>query len=343
MKRVIFSCVVLLLAVVVAQGQPNLVKNGSFEFPYAWQSYWAPCGTTLGGVTDSWWCYAQYPMAGMEWKVVYVGTGQNAKLEFWRDTPSSEYLNSVGPQDGHQYVEFDSDANVQISQPIATCPGANYALSYYWRSRPDTGLSSQSITVRWADQVLASHQALVSSWQLGTATPKGTFGLANLEFVAGGTSDTHGMLLDNVTLYGPDPSQANACTMVSVKPVGDSINVCSQGTVPVTIWGSANFDVRIVDPSLLTLGGATVNTVGKTARYQCSISDSGSPGGGLPDGYPDLTCHFETAANMFPAGATTATVSMTVCQDGFTNGCTGQSSRAITATDAIRIVKEGCQ
>lgn len=103
-----------------------------------------------------------------------------------------------------------------------------------------------------------------------------------------------------------------------------------------------------IDLNSILLGGAGVNTVGRTGRYQCSISDSGSPAIdsfdnlGLPDGYPDLTCHFATAADMFPVGATTAAVTMRVCSNGFAEGCSGKQSTFITATDSINIVKDGC-
>lgn len=339
MKRVILGCMVLLLAVVVAQAD-QLVKNGSFENPFPWQTTLA-CGATPGSNQDNWFCNAPSGFPGMFWTVLNVSNGQAGILEFWG--PNAPPPQNVPPEDGQQLVELDGNQNVQISQSIATCPGANYALSYYYRSRFLTGSSTFGMLVRWAGVNVASHQGVFSPWQNGALSLPGKFGLQDLVFVGAGDSDTIGMLLDNVTLTGPNPSVADTCTMVSVKPYGDSINVCSQGTVPVAIWGSATFDVSTVDPALLMLGGAQVNTPGKTARYQCNISDSGSPGGGPPDGYPDLTCHFVTEPNMFSVGATSATVSMTVCQDGFATGCAGKPSTPITATDAVRIVKEGCQ
>jgi hypothetical protein len=134
-----------------------------------------------------------------------------------------------------------------------------------------------------------------------------------------------------------------------MKPSDGSQIVCSNGTIPVTIWGSATFDVESIDPNSITHGGAKVNIPGKSGKFQCSIVDSGSPAPGAfdaigpPDGYPDLTCHFVTAPNMFQPGASMATVSMTLCSNGFDAGCTGKASTAITATDAIRIVRENCK
>jgi hypothetical protein len=347
MKRVIFGCIVLLLAVVVAQAD-QLVKNGSFEFPYAYQES-NICGATIGTNTYWWNCNATSAFPDIYWTIEWADTpGSVGILEFWRGTPP--WPQNVPPQEGQQLVELDSNSrpgtnntNVRIYESIATCPGAKYDLSYYYRSRFTSGGTTYGMSVLWAEAQVASHTGVFSPWQNGTASLLGKFGSAKLEFVGGGTGDGIGMLLDNVSLTGSDPAVANACTMVSVKPYGDSINVCSQGTVPVAIWGSATFDVGTVDPALVMLGGAQVNVPGKTAKYQCSISDSGSPGGGPPDGYPDLTCHFVTAPNMFQGDATSATVSMTVCQDGFATGCADKLSTSITATDAVRIVKDGCQ
>jgi hypothetical protein len=343
MKRIVFGCVVLLLAVVVAQAD-QLVKNGSFEFPYVWQNG-TYCGETPGSNQDYWFCnpkLADFP--NMFWTIKVAGSTTDGILELWG--PNAPSPQNVPPQEGSQLAELDSNQNVQISQSIATCPGANYALSYYYRSRYPIRIQDPEtfgMLVRWAGLDVASHQGEFSPWQNGASSIQGKFGLQDLVFVGTGDSDGQGMTLDNISLTGPDPAVANACAMVSVKPYGDSINVCSRGTVPVTIWGSATFDVSTVDPTLVMLGGAKVNIPGKTAKYQCNISDSGSPGGGLPDGYRDLTCHFTTAPDMFQTGATSATVSMTVCQDGFAATCAGKPSTAITATDAVRIVKEGCQ
>lgn len=353
MKSLTFACSLLLFASVMSRAD-NLVKNGSFEYPYAHQTN-TSCGESLGGTTANWWCIAPSTFPNMQWKVEWANAaGSIGNLEFW------SYTNTYGvlAPNGFQFVELDTDgregstnANVRISQSIATCPGASYALGYNYRSRPSVAQTSTAVTVRWAGQDVDIHSGAFTPWQTGAASVSGKFGSQNLEFVAGGTGDELGMLLDNVSLVGPDPATRNACTTVNIKPHSDpnSINICSSGTVPVTIWGSATFDVSTIDPAQLMLGGALVNTVGKTARYQCSVSDSGQPqadafdGIGLPDGYPDLTCHFETAANMFQESATSATVSMLVCQDGFTTGCAGKPSTTLTAMDAVRIVKDGCQ
>jgi hypothetical protein len=92
----------------------------------------------------------------------------------------------------------------------------------------------------------------------------------------------------------------------------NSINLGSNGTTPVAILGSATLDVNTIDVETLTFGTAGVKTVGKTARYMCSIADvSGDFSAGLagrPDGFPDLVCHFVTVNIVPEDGGTTAKI-----------------------------------
>lgn len=345
-KTLSAAITILCLAMVASAG--DLVKNGSFETP--------ACLVTPSN------CFANSGDQGLDWTVEWAETVSSTSpanslgiLEIWRGT----VVAGVYPDSGVQNVELDThyrpggfqNANVRIYQSIATCPGANYSLAYSWRPRPNLPTSSQGVTVKWGESTVATHNGANLPWQDQTTTVAGAFGLQKLMFIGGGTGDQNGTLLDGVSLNGPDPSDSNACTTVNIKPFSNpnSINVCSSGSVPVTIWGSATFHVNTIDPSLLLLGGAAVRIPGKSGRYQCSISDSGSPnsslfdGIGAPDGHPDLTCQFTTEPNMFAAEAVTATVDMTVCADGFALGCEGKASTPITAHDAVRIVKEGCE
>ncbi len=126
---------------------------------------------------------------------------------------------------------------------------------------------------------------------------------------------------------------ANACTVVSVlrvdidiKPDSDpnSINLTSNGGVPVAIFGSASFDVTDIDTSTLTMAGAGVRMVGKKNKELCSIEDRDN------DGFDDLVCHFDTMdLGALDGTSTEATV-------------TGQlnSGRDFEGTDFVRIVKE---
>ena len=89
---------------------------------------------------------------------------------------------------------------------------------------------------------------------------------------------------------------------INIKPDSDpnSINTCSGGATPVTIFGSPDLDVENINVDSLTLASASVKTVGKSDRMLCKIDDRGSVNSeafdslGDPDGIDDLTCHFMT-------------------------------------------------
>jgi hypothetical protein len=348
---------VLMLPAATPGSAQELIQNGGFEYPYP-AAFGGSCQDVVT-VPDGW-CLVPTGTFGLEWTVEWAETvgdslaGSPGILEIWRGT----VVAPATAESGLQNMEFDSggrpgtaNANITIYQAVATCPGANYSLAYSWRPRPGVAASSQTLMVKWADATLATHTGFNLPWNDQAAMVSGAFGLQKLEFIGGGTGDQLGMLLDSVSLVGPDPGAPNACTTINIKPGSDpnSINRFSRGSIPVTIWGSATFDVDTIDPDSLTLGGAGVNTPGASNRFQCSIDDIGSPDPGAydslgpPDGYPDLTCHFVTSVNMFAPEDTTATVTMTTCSDGFADGCNGKPSTVVTATDAIRIVKSACK
>lgn len=360
MKRcplAVITAVVLFVCFSMSGFAQNLIRNGGFEYPYP-TAFGGACNDVIT-VVDGW-CLTPSGTFGLGWTVEWaetVGTslaGSPGVLEIWRGT----VVAPATAREGMQNMEFDSggrqgttNANVKIHQAVSTCPDAKYTLSYSWRPRPGVAADSQNLTVMWAGSTLATHTGFNLPWTDQSADVSGAYGTQKLEFLGGGTGDQLGMLLDAVSMTGPDPSTPNACTTINVKPGSDpnSINLCSQGTIPVTIWGSAEFDVTSIDPESLTLGTSNINSPGKSGKYQCSIADSGSrvPASfdsfGPLDGFPDLTCHFTTSPGMFPAGATSATVSMTLCTNGFAEGCSGKPSTVTTATDAIRIVKSNCK
>lgn len=245
------------------------------------------------------------------------------------------------------------DANVRIYQDLATCPGATYAVSYSWRPRPSVS-SAQKLEVRWAGgSPIATHGPFTStpsttSWTQESSSQTASSVTTRVEFAETGTGDQLGMLLDTVSVQGPDSSRVNGCSSINIKPHSDpnSINLGSGGVVPVIIWGSADFDVSMIDPYQLSFMTAEVKTVGKSDRALCSIVERGSPndtqfdGMGTDDGYLDLTCHFLTQEiSTLGDGSTEATVTAVICPDGYNLGCS-PGSPTITFSDAVNIVKE---
>lgn len=80
--------------------------------------------------------------------------------------------------------------------------------------------------------------------------------------------------------------------VIDIKPDSDpnSINLCSNGAVPIAIFGSETFDVYEVDTETLRFAEATVKLVGKKDPHSlCSYEDVDD------DIYYDLVCHFLTA------------------------------------------------
>ena len=117
--------------------------------------------------------------------------------------------------------------------------------------------------------------------------------------------------------------------LVDVKPGSDpnSINLCSNGAVPIAILGSDTFDVYDIDTEALRFAEASVKVVGmKDPHSLCSYEDVND------DLFYDLVCHFLTADIAGIDGQTsTATVNGELL-----NGT------SIEGTDIVNIVKDTC-
>ena len=77
---------------------------------------------------------------------------------------------------------------------------------------------------------------------------------------------------------------------VDIKPGSypNSVNLGSNGVVPVAILSTLDFDATTVDPVTVTLAGADVAVRGKGNRYLASEEDVDG------DGLVDLMLHIET-------------------------------------------------
>ncbi len=142
---------------------------------------------------------------------------------------------------------------------------------------------------------------------------------------------------------------------INIKPGSDpnSINLCSKGVTPTTIWGSENFDVSKIDIKQITLASAPIKSVGKTAKKLCSIYDVGSFDENLfdhlnpnPDGFDDLTCHFVTTAldlDSFSAAAPLKIVGCDQVREDPSHLCesidAGYFEFTLDEADSVNIVK----
>lgn len=318
----------------------NLIVNGDFEFPVIGQD----CTDIRG------WCYVPGTLPSLGWQVEWANEpGSVGNLELQRGILE-------GPVTGLQYAELDShgrvgsdDNNIRLFQTLHTCPGAEYTLRYFWKPRPRVTAIQQQLSVWWGGAIIARHLDEDNPWTLESWSLNGAYGPQRLELVSEGLGDTLGMFIDDVSVVGPDARTANACVAIDVKPgsLENPINLASRGSIPVTIWGSESFDVTALAPEALRLAGAPVHKRGKSGTYQCALEDRGSPESGeagvmvgLPDGFMDLTCHFDTQALDLAAGATAISLSMTACEGGLEQGCAGKLSTELQATDRIRIVPD---
>ena len=189
----------------VPEEAPNLLVNGDFEFPEVtasqkWQIF--PNGTS-----------------GLGWTVDWVA-GANSYGGATRPNPALQELhegvNGWLAQHGNQYTELDSDwqgptsplngepALVRIYQDVVTTVGKKYQLNYYFSPRPGTSIAENELEVKVAGVTVNNHSAVGAgntAWTMYTEEFVATSTSTLIEFVGGGTNNSLGVFLDNVSLY----------------------------------------------------------------------------------------------------------------------------------------------
>jgi len=122
-----------------------------------------------------------------------------------------------------------------------------------------------------------------------------------------------------VTVEGPSVVDVE----IDIKPGSDpnSINLGSNGNVPVAIFSAVDFDATTIDPTTVKLADAAVRVVGKKGNLQASIEDVNG------DGLPDLVVHIDTQGLALGAGDVVAVL-------------TGETydGTLIEGSDTVRIV-----
>ena len=125
------------------------------------------------------------------------------------------------------------------------------------------------------------------------------------------------------------PGLSNFFVDIDIKPGSNpnSINLCSNGALPIAILGADSFNVNDVNSDTLRFAEASVKVVGKKAPHSlCTYEDVNS------DGITDLVCHFVTTDIAGIDGqSTTATL----------NGELNDGTE-FEGTDAVNIVKDTC-
>ncbi|RLB88247.1 MAG: hypothetical protein DRH26_13950, partial [Deltaproteobacteria bacterium] len=155
---------------------------------------------------------------------------------------------------------------------------------------------------------------------LGTELP----GQAIYPMVQGALKHTD---IDDIYGYFSGSARVSTVILVSVdiKPGNgtepNSINLGSNGSVPVAILSTDDFDASTIDPGTVTLAGAGVKIKGKGNRLMSSLADING------DGLKDLIVHVDTQALTITDAEELAVI------EGFT-----YSGLSIIGSDTIRIV-----
>ena len=223
----------------------NLIQNGSFEVPK---------------VTDNakWQIFSNSD-PNLKWTVEWVGSQTSYGGRTRPDPALVEYhKNIMGPaQDGDQYAELDSDwfgphdplngepALVKIYQNIPTTPGAKYKLHYYFSPRPNTGDSENIMYVK-IDGVTVQTLVPIAGggsivWTEYTYEFTASNASTKIEFVGGGTDDSLGIFLDNVSVH-PYICQyqiiGGTCTLWGLKDLGEGDYYWNFGDVKPGDYGT---------------------------------------------------------------------------------------------------------
>ena len=115
---------------------------------------------------------------------------------------------------------------------------------------------------------------------------------------------------------------------IDIKPgrFPNSINLGSNGSVPVAIFSSPTFDATSIDPVTVSLAGAAVNLRGN-GTPQVSLRDVNG------DGLMDLIVHVDTQALVLNENDTEALLSASADADA-----DGVTDTIIRGVDTIRVV-----
>ena len=175
----------------------------------------------------------------------------------------------------------------------------------------------------YPDSESALADALPSSFTLTVPSVVG-FSVGDFAFALSDNSGGVSLLLTHI----PSVTQVS----IDIKPGSDpnSINLCSNGAVPIAILGSDTFYVSEVNTETLRFAEAAIKVVGKKDPHTlCSYEDVNG------DTIEDLVCHYVTADIAGIDGeSTSATVNGELLPEF--------GGTPFEGSDSVNIVKDTC-
>jgi hypothetical protein len=246
-----------------------------------------------------------------------VDTSQGLSLFVVHDRPND----GTG---GHTEMRFDLSGNTSTAirqveddpddagRPGNTSGPTLFQTNHYWEDCCTDGVVIGALSGPWS--LLAQFTDVDGN--------AGTPAFSGIDSWAATSASGSGVTLNLAEGRRVRLDQAALSVAIDIKPGGypNSINLGSNGTVPVAILSTATFDARTVDPSTITLAGASVALKGKGTLMYSFEDVSG-------DGLLDLVVHVSTEALQLSDSDTMAVLT------GKTYG-----GVLILGTDTIRVV-----
>jgi opacity protein-like surface antigen len=199
--RKLFALLAVSALASLASAQANLIVNGGFETVGNGQA------TQLG-----------YDQGGGTWGKFYGSGGPNSvdtvdgwtsfspkvPIELGKPTTYGVTAGS-GPSLGNAVMELDTDENIVAGQFFSGST-TTYTLQFYYAQRANVSGASGKFKVFFNDiQVGTEITPSSTTMTLWSGTVSGISGINTLKFQGTGTSDSFGVLIDNVAVV-PEPS-----------------------------------------------------------------------------------------------------------------------------------------
>lgn len=205
---------------------------------------------------------------------------------------SDAVVGSYGDVDGFHGFIYTAGVFSTIDVPGAwTDTYGTYSLAF--------GINNSGVIVggyyegEWNHRGFLYEDGVFTSFDVPGASYTLATGINDLGDVVGyyldGRGACHGFLMNTIPVS------------IDVKPgtYTNSVNLRSNGVIPVAIISSPLFDAQEVNPATVALAGSRVGTRGKSGKYSCSTQEVNG------DALPDLLCHVATSGLISEPGDTT--------------------------------------